>query len=247
MNPEKLRYISAVAIALMLSACGGGGGVPLGDFPAITATEGDPAIKLKAPTSDSPGKFVFTSSDTKVATIDGEMLTPLAAGTSTITASQPSVGSYNPTSTSMTLTVVARVCKAPQVNEKGVCVTPPTCVAPAVVKDGVCTAPAFTASFVTQNNRRWMPAVLIDNWGNANAFCAGTKIDGQTGWKLPTQFDLTELYGSGAINGQGWTLGLTWTTTGDDVQHVHTPVNLSNGTIGASIADATGAYFTCMR
>ena len=31
-------------------------------------------------------------------------------------------------------TVVARVCKAPQVNEKGVCVTPPTCVSPAVGK-----------------------------------------------------------------------------------------------------------------
>jgi hypothetical protein len=258
MKTKILGYLAGAIAAVILTACGGGeGGVPLGDFPAITATEGDAPITLKAPTSKSPAAFVFTSSDTKVATIDGTTLTPLAAGTSTITASQPAVGSYNPTSTSMVLTVKARVCTAPAVNVNGACVTPATCVAPATLQGGVCTAPAFTASFVTQNNHRWMPVILADTWTNANGFCTGTKIDGLTGWKLPTQFDLTELYASGAMNGQGWTLGLTWSSTGDDALHMHTPVNLSNGAVGAtpvvgtptpmSILDGTGAYFTCVR
>jgi hypothetical protein len=251
----RLRTLILLASAAILTACGGGeGGVPLGDFPAINATEGDAPITLVAPSSKSPAAFSFSSSNTAVATIDGKLMTVLVAGTSTITASQPSYGSYNPTSTSATLTVKARVCTAPAVNQHGVCVTPPVCIAPATNQNGVCVAPAGTGSFVTQNNHRWMPVVRVDTWTNASAFCTGSTIDGLTGWKLPTQFDLTELYASGAMNSQGWTLGMTWSSTGDETTHMHTPVNLQTGAVGSAttpvtptIADSAGAYVSCIR
>ena len=85
-------------------------------FAAINATEGDAPITLTAPTSGSPAEFVFTSSNPQVATVQGNKLTILLVGTSTITAQQPQLGSYNPTSTSALLTVKARVCTAPAVN-----------------------------------------------------------------------------------------------------------------------------------
>ncbi|MFL6657040.1 MAG: hypothetical protein ACJ8GW_03115 [Massilia sp.] len=253
-NIARLRTLILLASATILAACGGGGGVPLGDFPAITATEGDPAITLNAPSSKSPAAFTFTSSNTDVATIEGKTLTVLVAGTSTITASQPSYGSYNPTSTSATLTVKARVCTAPAVNQHGQCVTPPVCIAPATNQNGVCVAAPGAGSFVTQNGRRWMPVLRTDTWANANAFCTGSTIDGQTGWKLPTQFDLTELYASGAMNSQGWILGMTWSSTGDETTHMHTPVNLQTGAVGSAttpvtptIPDSAGAYVSCIR
>ncbi|MES2320071.1 MAG: hypothetical protein V4631_21550 [Pseudomonadota bacterium] len=248
MKTKILGILAGVVTALILTACGGGeGGVEVGAFPAITATEGDAAITLKAPTSKSPAAFVFTSSDPRVATVDGTTLTVLVAGTSTITASQPSVGSYNSTSTNTTLTVKARVCAAPTVNQNGVCVTPTVCIAPATNQIGVCVAPAFTGTFVTQNGVRWMPVVRVDTWANASSFCTNTTIDGVKGWKLPTQFDLTELYASAAMDGHGWILGPTWSSTGDDVAHTHIPVNLSTGVVGTATADGTGAYFTCVR
>jgi hypothetical protein len=112
---------------LALSACGGGhDGVTLGPFPNITATEGDAPIALTLPTSKSPGVFVITSSDPTVATVSSDYkLTVLKVGQATLTASQPEIGSYYPTSTSATLTVKERVCVAPQVKQGQICVTLP--------------------------------------------------------------------------------------------------------------------------
>ena len=115
-----------LAGALVLSACGGGDeGVPLGPFPDIPATEGDTAIALKLPTSKSPGVFVVTSSNPAVATVSADYkLTIIGIGQTMLTASQPRTGSYNPTSTSATLTVKERVCVLPQVKQGQVCITP---------------------------------------------------------------------------------------------------------------------------
>lgn len=254
MKTSNLACLLGVVTAVLMVACGGGGGVPLGPFPDMTATEGDAPITLKAPDSRSPAVFAFTSSNPKVATISGNKATILLAGTTTITASQPSLGSYNPTSTSALLTVNPRVCTAPATNQGGVCVSP--CIAPAINQNGVCVAPVTAGSFVTQNGHSWMPVTLSDTWGNANAFCNNTTINGMTGWRLPTQFDLTELYASGAMNGQGWTLGQTWASTGGD--GAHATVNLMTGMVGAPVApnsplmqllipDGTGAYVTCVK
>lgn len=246
MTSKNILKVLGLLAVCVLAACGGGGGVMLGDFPAINATEGDAPVTLTAPTSKSPAAFVFSSSNPQVATVSGNKLTILLAGTSTITAQQPSMGSYNPTSTSALLTVKARVCTAPAVNQAGVCVTPPTCTAPATVQNGVCTAPAVTASFVTNNGRTFMPSTLIDTWANANAFCTTTTINSATGWRLPLQLELSELQASGVLTGKGWTLGKTWSSMAGTAASSHNAVNLMTGMAGDE-SDGSGAYVTCVR
>jgi len=55
-------------------------------------------------------------------------------------------------------------------------------------------------------------------------------INGVTGWRQPTQTELSALYASGAMNGQGWTLTVTWSSTPHGVGS-HENVSLSNGQV----------------
>src|SRR4051812_31122743 len=87
-------------------------GPPLGPFAAITQNGTDPPFNIVPPTSKSPAAFSYTSSDTKVATIAGSLVTIRGPGQSTITASQGGTGGYGPTSASTTLTVTAVACDA---------------------------------------------------------------------------------------------------------------------------------------
>lgn len=244
MKISRLLPLLVAIVTFLLAGCGTGDGVPLGEFPAMTKTEGDAPFVLVAPTSASPAQFVFTSSDPAVATIDGKTVTVLLAGTTTITASQPSYGSYNPTSTSAVLTVKARVCTAPQVRVNGTCMDP--CVAPATLLNNVCVAPAGAGSFVVKGAVKWMPATFIGTWNDAKSFCSNSKIDGVTGWRLPTEFELTEMFASGLLSGQGWTLNKTWSSTVGATAGTQLAVNLSNG---GSATDSTAnmAYVTCVK
>jgi hypothetical protein len=77
--------------------------------PTITLSDinkelGDPDFTVTA-TSDSPGTITYGSSNLSVATISGNTVHIVGAGTSTITASQAASGLYNPGSTTATLTV----------------------------------------------------------------------------------------------------------------------------------------------
>ncbi|MET0855842.1 MAG: hypothetical protein ABWY27_03750, partial [Telluria sp.] len=242
------RFIPLVfaSLTLLLAACGGDGGVTLGPFAAMTKTEGDAPFVLVAPTSASPAEFSFTSSDPAVATISGKTVTVLLAGTTTISAAQPSLGSYNPTSTSAVLTVQPRVCTAPLVRVNGTCMEP--CVAPATLQGNVCAAPAGAGSFVAKGETTWMPVTFIATWDKANSFCNNTKINNVAGWRLPTEFELKEMFASGLMNGQGWNLNKTWsaTVTGAADAGTRLAVNLATG---ASAADSTAntAYVTCVR
>ena len=60
---------------------------------------------LTPPTSNSTGAFSYTSSDPTVATISGNVVTIVGAGTTVITANQASAGSYSKGSISATLVV----------------------------------------------------------------------------------------------------------------------------------------------
>ena len=75
------------------------------DFSVPAKTFGDVSFNLVAPTSSSDGDFIYTSSDTTVATIDGSTVTILGAGTSTITASQESSDNFLTESITAPLTV----------------------------------------------------------------------------------------------------------------------------------------------
>jgi len=228
MSIKRILSLAAAAVLLVLSACGGHG-VELGDFPALSKTEGDAPFDLVAPSSKSPGAFVFTSSNPAVASVVGKTVTVHVAGTTTITASQPEVGSYNPTSTSAVLTVAARVCEAPSVRENGQCV-----------------APATTASFVTRGEIVWMPATFVLGWAKAEAFCKNTTIQGKTGWKLPTQAELKALVDSGQLTGQNWNTGDAWTTDVGAGTNTHIALNLASGAATPTGSDSN-ANVTCMR
>ncbi len=87
-----------------------------------------------------------------------------------------------------------------------------------------------TASYVSQGGLTWMPASwTLYDYAGATALCAGT-INGQTGWRLPTKDELVSLYNSGAMNGQGWSLGWAWSSTPFDLDR-HYGVGLNNGVV----------------
>ena len=228
MSIKRILSLTAAAALLVLSACGGHG-VELGDFTVPNKVEGDAPFDLTPPSSKSPGAFTFTSSNPQVATIVGKTVTVHLAGTTTITASQPEVGSYNPTSTSTVLTVTERVCEAPSVRQNGQCV-----------------APATTAGFVTTAQAVWMPAENLFTWTKADAYCKNTTIQGKTGWKLPAQADLKALVDSGQLAGQNWASGDAWTADVGTGANTHLALNLATGAATTGASDAK-AYVTCTR
>ncbi|RZA36708.1 MAG: autotransporter domain-containing protein [Lysobacteraceae bacterium] len=63
-------------------------------FDDLSATYGQASFVLVAPTSPSAGAFTYTSSDPSVATINGNTVTVVGTGTTTLTAMQAANGSY---------------------------------------------------------------------------------------------------------------------------------------------------------
>lgn len=103
------RFLPLAMAAALLASCGGNNdGVKLGEFPAITMIEGEEQ-DLTAPSSKSPAPFTFSSDNPAVAAVSGKVLIAGKPGTATITAQQGQMGSYNPTSTSTTVTVAGYV------------------------------------------------------------------------------------------------------------------------------------------
>ena len=82
------------------------------------------------------------------------------------------------------------------------------------------------------------------SYAGATALCAGT-INGQTGWRLPTQTELSALYASGAMNGQGWTLDYTWSSTPNG-PGAHFTVSLDDVHVLGN-KDADVSYVSCVR
>ncbi|MGJ7914144.1 hypothetical protein ACI48D_01505 [Massilia sp. LXY-6] len=238
------RILGWLLMMCLMAACGDPDqGPPLGVFAAIAKKETDPAFNITPPSSRSPAQFTYTSSNAEVATIAGSLVTIKGPGTSTITASQDRIGGYGPTSGSTTLTVSAVACDtAGNVRIKLVCVP---CVAPAVATGGVCVAPATNAVIVHANDLAWMGVSHKDSWTNARDFCATITLGGASGpWKLPSQAELAALQKSGAIDGHGWSLGPTWSSTAGAAGHV--AVDLSSGA-AAELGNTANAYVSCVR
>jgi TM2 domain-containing membrane protein YozV/ribosomal protein L37E len=99
--------------------------------------------------------------------------------------------------------------------------------------------------YVVQGGLTWMPVALIRKWEDANTFCTNTAINGQPGWRLPTKGELIALYASGAMNGHGWTLDYTWSSTPYSAGF-HYYVFLYNG-YSDVVIDTNGYSVTCVR
>jgi hypothetical protein len=77
----------------------------LSNFLSLAKTFGDVDFLIQPPTTNSDATFTYTSSNTSVATIDGNMITIVGVGSSTITANQASTLNY----TSETITTTLQV------------------------------------------------------------------------------------------------------------------------------------------
>lgn len=74
-------------------------------------------------------------------------------------------------------------------------------------------AATMPKGFIKQGGLIWMPISFEKNWSDANTYCNNTTINGQTGWRLPTKYELRALVASGAMEGQGWTALNAWSST----------------------------------
>jgi len=239
-------WLAGLLLACLVMGCSDpDAGPPLGDFPAITKTETDASFALTAPSSRSPAAFKFTSSDAKVATIEGATVTIHGAGTSTITASQPSLGTYGPTSKSTTLTVTAVACENGGVRIDGICKTTPNCVSPATEVNRECIAPVSSATTVNVPGQIWIGVTVADTFAHARDYCAGTVINSIAGWRQPTSVELRNLVAAGAIAGNNWVTGEAWSKDAGAAGS-HVVVNLANGAT-AERPDTAAAYVSCMR
>jgi hypothetical protein len=79
------------------------------DFAVPTKALGDDPFALTAPTSNSLGEFTYTSSNESVATINGDTVTIIGTGTTTITAIQAANGDYDSGSVSAQFNVVVPI------------------------------------------------------------------------------------------------------------------------------------------
>jgi gliding motility-associated-like protein len=77
----------------------------LGVMAAITKNFGDATFTIVTPTTNSTGTFSYISSNANVATIIGDTVTIIGAGTATINATQATDSNYNGTSGTTLLTV----------------------------------------------------------------------------------------------------------------------------------------------
>jgi hypothetical protein len=137
-----------------------------GTFTVPTKTLGASAFNLTAPTSNSTGAITYTSGNTNVATISGNTVTIIGAGTSIITATQAAAGIYGSGSTTANFVVTgptAPTTAAPN---------PPTRVASDVIS-------VFSGAYSNLSGTNFFP-----NWGQ-NAFCEDTTIAGNLTHKYP--------------------------------------------------------------
>jgi len=72
-------------------------------------------------------------------------------------------------------------------------------------------AAPLPVGYVVQGGLTWMPVTFNLNWTDANTYCTGTSINGQAGWRLPTQ---TESYAfSSSYSPLGGFRNTAWTSS----------------------------------
>jgi len=115
-----------------------------------------------------------------------------------------------------------------------------------VVANTTSTVSFRVAATVTQGGLTWSPVVssTFSSQPDATTLCSGTVL-GSTGWRLPTQTELTDLYTSGLMNNQGWDLVNTWTSTLQAINYPYV-VDLSTG-VGGSAWYTNQLGVTCVK
>lgn len=127
---------------------------------------------------------------------------------------------------------------------------------PAVYRVGGCSANSSTfyfqtpasTGFISFGGLTWAPVTFTSaNWQAASAYCTGTTINGQTGWRMPTYNELLNLAtNAGRLSAYGWVVSYTWTGTQAGAGY-HSFIDLEYGT-GFGVLDSNpGFYVSCVR
>jgi hypothetical protein len=121
------------------------------------------------------------------------------------------------------------------------------------------TAPLPTG-YVSEGGLTWVPIASNGmTWAAANTYCTTTTFNGQTGWRLPTQAELSafatyvSVPNQSALLNQGWASLLfgTWSQTSSGPGYIlfgtyYDVVTLSTGAASISLA-TTSITATCVR
>lgn len=223
------RNVAALFIVVLLVSCGGGGG----NSQSLN-------INANAGTNQNvtPGTLV---------TLNGSASTSL---TNTHTLIYSWILTSRPTGSTAVLTGATTAAPTFTADLAG------AYVATLVVSDGTVnsntatvtiTAITLPSGYVSQGGLVWMPPAPLYTWANADAYCTTFTINGQSRWRMPTKDELKALYDSGVINGQGWALTYTWSSTwwNSVGSGLHYFVDLTNGNIGWSL-DMQTYYVSCV-
>ena len=113
----------------------------------------------------------------------------------------------------------------------------------------------MSSFYLSQGGLTWMPIIVNSSPGytyaEATALCAGT-INGQTGWRLPTNNELLALSASSVFTPTtpaGWVAASTWSSTPSPYAATHYIVNLSAAGTGTNFAsyDTNQQLATCVH
>lgn len=105
------------------------------------------------------------------------------------------------------------------------------------------TLPALNQGTLTWTQDNNNPA---NTWANANTYCAGTTINNQAGWRLPTSSELTNFRLSNDGANVGWALTSLWASDAG-APGFHSTVAMNNSNAPVDTADATQVNFSCVH
>lgn len=125
-----------------------------------------------------------------------------------------------------------------------------SCVRAAPAAPAIAPAPSTLDPTINSGGLTWSkPAPLARPWPNTVGYCEAATIVNQTGWRLPTEPELTALYnaqGSSAMAAAGWPGDWIWAST--PYSTGYKVVRMSDGTWSwGGVGDPDRNYVTCVK
>ncbi|WP_371807713.1 Ig-like domain-containing protein [Corallococcus sp. CA054B] len=103
-------------------------------------------------------------------------------------------------------------------------------------------------SALTSGGLTWVrPGAATVTWMDGMTYCSNTAIAGQTGWRMPTVEELTDLWvdkGTNQLAAAGWPLDWIWAMT--PISNGHRVTNMATGGSSYSL-DSDKQFLTCVR
>lgn len=118
-----------------------------------------------------------------------------------------------------------------------------------VVSQTSLTTGNLPVGYVDYGGLIWRPIDSTNkNWNAANTYCTTSTINGQTGWRLPTEAELQDIAQNNlsGMNAAGWTLFLTWSSTGDGMGG-HMGVDLLTNGLSVPYNNLSILAVSCVR